>query len=160
LRGDRCDQHCVASQAVRGSEKMTPIAAERPANGGLLQFGIPSLCSRFPGIRVSFGESLWLIPRIFPFSRDCSRRPGFDLHCGVRLAGRSSGRLRKRKCPRTAHRLVFAITPRASANVTLRSRSRRGLSRIAIERWLNITDFLNRPEALSAAARTALKCDR
>src|SRR5476649_1887668 len=33
------------SQAVRGSEKMRAIVAERPANGGLLQFGVPSLRS-------------------------------------------------------------------------------------------------------------------
>src|ERR1700726_1192754 len=39
----------VVSQAVRGSEKMPPIVAERPANSGLLQFGILSLCSFFPG---------------------------------------------------------------------------------------------------------------
>ncbi len=32
-----CDQHCVASQAVRRSEKVALIPAERPANGGLLR---------------------------------------------------------------------------------------------------------------------------
>jgi hypothetical protein len=34
---DGCDQHCVASQAVRRSEKVPLILAERPANGGLYE---------------------------------------------------------------------------------------------------------------------------
>jgi hypothetical protein len=72
------------SQAVRGSEKMPPIVAERPANSGLLQFGVPSLCSRFPGMTTEFGESLWLTPRIFPFLGDAGRRPGSIMHCVVR----------------------------------------------------------------------------
>jgi hypothetical protein len=54
---------------------MPPIVAERPANSGLLQFGVPSLCSRFPGMRAEFGESLRLAPRIFPFLGDAGRRP-------------------------------------------------------------------------------------
>jgi hypothetical protein len=36
-RGDGRDQRCVASQAVRRSEKLSLILAERPANGGLLR---------------------------------------------------------------------------------------------------------------------------
>jgi hypothetical protein len=55
---------------------MPPIVAERPANGGLLQFGVLSLYSRFTGMKVELRKSLWLTPRIFPFSRDCGRRPG------------------------------------------------------------------------------------
>jgi phasin len=31
MPGDRCDQHCVASQAVWRSERMSPIVVERPA---------------------------------------------------------------------------------------------------------------------------------
>ena len=78
-------------------------------------------------------------PKVSSLLREYSRfretvgGDGFDQDCRPRLGGRSCGRLRKRKFPRTARQLVFAITPRASANVTLRSRSRRGLSRIAIE---------------------------
>jgi hypothetical protein len=37
LRGDRRDQHCVASQAVWRSEKMSLILTKRPDNGGLLR---------------------------------------------------------------------------------------------------------------------------
>ena len=74
------------SQAVRGSEKALPIVAERPANSGLLQFGVPSLGSRFPGMRAEFGESLWLTPRIFPFSGDCGRRQG-----SIALRGEGGG---------------------------------------------------------------------
>jgi hypothetical protein len=86
LRGDGCNQHCVASQAVRGSEKMPPLVAERAANSGLLQFGVRSLCSRFPGMRTEFVESLWLTPRIFPFLGDGGRRPGSIMDCAVRAA--------------------------------------------------------------------------
>lgn len=44
------------SQAVRGSQKMSLMVAERPANSGLLQFGVPSLYSQFPGTRANSGK--------------------------------------------------------------------------------------------------------
>jgi hypothetical protein len=65
---------------------MPPIVAERPANSGLLQFGVASLRSRFPGIWAEFGESLWLTPRIFPFMGDAGRRLGSIMDCVVRAA--------------------------------------------------------------------------
>jgi hypothetical protein len=61
---------------------MPPILGERPTKSGLLQFGSPSLCSRSPGMRTEIGESLWLIPRIFPFSGDGGRRLSSIMHCG------------------------------------------------------------------------------
>jgi hypothetical protein len=83
----RCEfESSNPSQAVRGSEKMPPTVAERPANSGLLQFGVPSLCSRFPGMTTEFGESLWLTPRIFPFLGDAGRRPGSIMHCVAEFA--------------------------------------------------------------------------
>jgi hypothetical protein len=65
---------------------MLPIGAERPANSGLLQFGVPSLCSRLLGMTTEFRESLWLTPRIFPFLGDAGET-GFD-HA-LRGAGRA-----------------------------------------------------------------------
>jgi hypothetical protein len=58
------------SQAVRRSEWPSLIRAPRPANGGLLPFGVLSLCSRFRRTRHESGESLWLVPPKFPFSGD------------------------------------------------------------------------------------------
>jgi hypothetical protein len=84
--GMRKFESSEVSQAVRGSEKMPRIVAERPANSGLLQFGVPSLCSRFPGMRTEFGESLWLTPRIFPSLGDAGRRLGSIMDCLVRAA--------------------------------------------------------------------------
>jgi hypothetical protein len=54
---------------------MPLIVPERPANSGLLYFGVPSLCSRFPGIIQR--KSLANIANIPVFRR---RRPetGFD----------------------------------------------------------------------------------
>ena len=79
------------SQTVSGSEKLPPIVAEMPTNGGLLQFGVPSLCSRFPGTGTEFRESLWLISRIFPFLGDAGRRPG-SIRDSVVIAAVHSGR--------------------------------------------------------------------
>jgi hypothetical protein len=70
--------------------EMPPIVAERPANSGLLQFGVPSLCSRLLRMTTEFRESLWLTPRIFPFLGDAGRRPGSIMHCVVNAAVRSS----------------------------------------------------------------------
>jgi hypothetical protein len=65
---------------------MPPIVAERPANSRLLQFGVPSLRSRFPNMRTESGESLWLTPRRFPFLGDACRRPGSIMDCVVRTS--------------------------------------------------------------------------
>jgi hypothetical protein len=98
----------------------------------LFAHSISSLDSRFAELGVEIGESLRPCPRIFPFWGDYRRRrvrSGLPPEVGRTI----SGRLRKRKCLRTAHRQVFAITSRPSAKRHPAIKSRRGLSRIAIE---------------------------
>jgi hypothetical protein len=69
---------------IPGLGEYAPIGAERPANSGLSQLGMPSLRSRVPGMRTEFVESLWLTPRIFPFGVDDGGRPGLIMDCVVR----------------------------------------------------------------------------
>src|SRR4030088_1561600 len=52
-----------------------------PATGGPLRIGNRSLDSEFSQFRPGIADSLWPIFEIFPFSGDCGRRGGFDLHC-------------------------------------------------------------------------------
>jgi hypothetical protein len=75
---------CVASQSVRRSETLAQVMPERPANGGVLQFGYRSPGSEI-GLRgTEIVDSLWPIFEIFPFPGDCGRRP-----VRVALRGRS-----------------------------------------------------------------------
>jgi hypothetical protein len=76
LRGDGCDQHCVASQAVWPAEILPRGTPEMPANGGLLRIGGRSLGSGFGRFRLGLADSLRRIFEIFPFSGDSDRRPG------------------------------------------------------------------------------------
>jgi hypothetical protein len=76
LRGDGCDQHCVASQPVRRSEKLPLILAERPANGGLLHICGQSPDSDFGHSQSKIADSLRRTLGKFPFLGDCGRRPG------------------------------------------------------------------------------------
>jgi hypothetical protein len=76
LRGDRCDQHCVASQPVRRLETLPSDLLEMPANCGVLRFN-----GRPPGtdlghFRLGLAASLRRILEIFPFLGDRRRRPG------------------------------------------------------------------------------------
>jgi hypothetical protein len=62
------------SQAVRHWEKLSPILAERPANGGLLRIGHQSPGSVFYHLGGENPESLPTRAGLFPFSGDCDRR--------------------------------------------------------------------------------------
>jgi hypothetical protein len=67
LRGDRCDQHCVASQPVRRLEILPSAMAEMPANGGLLRFRNRSPGSQFGHFGSEIADSLRRTFEIFPF---------------------------------------------------------------------------------------------
>ena len=64
------------SQPVRRSEKMSPILAEMPANGGLLRTSRQSLGSDFGHSRSEIANSLRRTFEKLPFLGDCGRRPG------------------------------------------------------------------------------------
>jgi hypothetical protein len=64
------------SQAVGPDENWHLRIPERPAIGGLLQFGERSPGSQFEELRVEIVESLRRFFEIFPFSGDGGRRPG------------------------------------------------------------------------------------
>jgi hypothetical protein len=64
------------SQAVRRSEKVPLILAERPANGGLLRISRRSPGSDFGQSQSETADSLRRTFEKFPFLRDCGRRPG------------------------------------------------------------------------------------
>jgi hypothetical protein len=64
------------SQAVRRSEKLPLILAERPANGGVLRFNERSPGADFGHFRLGLADSLRRTLEIFPFSGDDGRRPG------------------------------------------------------------------------------------
>jgi hypothetical protein len=85
LRGDGCDQHCVASQAVRRPDEWFLIIAEKPANGGLLQSAdrlqTPDLTGYGAQSTKVSGDSLK-----YPFFERWRLETGFDLHCVVELA--------------------------------------------------------------------------
>jgi hypothetical protein len=68
--------HCVASQAVRRSEKVPLILAERPANGGLLRTSHQSPGSDFGHSQREIADSLRRTFEKFPFFGDCVRRLG------------------------------------------------------------------------------------
>jgi hypothetical protein len=74
--GDGRDQHCNASQAVRRSEKLSPILAERAANGGLLRSSHQSPGSDFAHSQSEIAKSLRRTFEKLPFLGDCARRPG------------------------------------------------------------------------------------
>jgi hypothetical protein len=63
------------SQAVRRSENVPLILAERPANGGLLRISGQSPGSVIGSFGSEIVESLRPIPGKFPFLGDCARRP-------------------------------------------------------------------------------------
>jgi hypothetical protein len=67
---------CNPSPTVRLSKSRSPISAEMPANGGLLQSGTRSQDSQFNELQGEFAESLRPLPQIFPFSGDSDLRPG------------------------------------------------------------------------------------
>jgi hypothetical protein len=75
-RGDWRDQHCVASQAVRCSEIVPLIFAERPANGGLLRINPQSPGSDFGHSPSEMADSLRRTFEKFPFLGDRGRRQG------------------------------------------------------------------------------------
>jgi len=62
------------SQAVRHWEKLSPIIAERPANGGLLRIGHQSPGSVFYHLGGENPENLPTHAGLFPFSGDRDRR--------------------------------------------------------------------------------------
>src|ERR1700694_612789 len=64
------------SQAVRRSEKLSLILAERPANGGLLRIGHQSPGSDFGHSRSEMADSLRRTFEKLPFLGDCGRRRG------------------------------------------------------------------------------------
>jgi hypothetical protein len=63
------------SQAVRRSEKMSLILAERPANGGLLRISQRSPGSNFRHSQSEIADSLRQTFEKLPFLGDCGRRP-------------------------------------------------------------------------------------
>ncbi len=70
----RFDPSCP-SQAVRRSEKVPLMPAEKLANGGLLR-----ICCQSPGSvsghsQSEIADSLWQSIEKLPFSGDCGRRP-------------------------------------------------------------------------------------
>ena len=75
MLGDRRDQHCVASQAV-GPHDGCVAVAEKPANGGLLQFGRRSPDAQFADLGNKIVKSLCPFIELFPFSGDGDRRLG------------------------------------------------------------------------------------
>ena len=64
------------SQPVPVAKRLPPKRPERPTISGLLQFKGRSPRSRMSKLRVEVAESLRPPARIFPFSRDWSRRLG------------------------------------------------------------------------------------
>ncbi len=103
LLGDWCDQHCVASEAVRCSAKMFLILAERPANAGLSRIGQSSTrCARIYRWTRMRGQSVQRAGHILcrPILVDCiTNMSGFDLLQAqeirlpvevIRVAGNSS----------------------------------------------------------------------
>jgi hypothetical protein len=64
------------SQAVRRSEKVPLILAERPANCGLLGIGHRSPGSDFGHSQSEIADSLWRTFEKLPFLGDCGRRQG------------------------------------------------------------------------------------
>jgi hypothetical protein len=64
------------SQAVRRSEKVLLILAERPANGGLLRIGYRSPDSKFFRFQGGSAQSLRPDTGILPFSGEGDWRPG------------------------------------------------------------------------------------
>src|SRR3982074_260984 len=64
-----------SSQAVRRSEKLSLILAERPANGGLLRIGHESPGSDFGHSRSEIADSLRRTIEKLPFLGDGGRSP-------------------------------------------------------------------------------------
>jgi hypothetical protein len=76
----------VGRKGSRRSEKVSLILAERPANGGLLQISGQSLDCHIGHSQREKADSLRRTFGIFPFLRDCTRRPGSIWHCVAGLA--------------------------------------------------------------------------
>jgi hypothetical protein len=74
------------SQAVWCLERMSPIPAESPANGGLSQISCQSPGSDFRLSQREIADSLRRTIGKLRFSGDCGLRPGSDLHCVAELA--------------------------------------------------------------------------
>jgi hypothetical protein len=72
-------------QAVRRFRNWPLTIAEKPANGGLLQFGRRSPDSQSEGLRGKIVQSLRRFFEIFPFSEDGDWRPG-SIYTGWRGA--------------------------------------------------------------------------
>jgi hypothetical protein len=90
LRGDGCDQHCVASQAVRKPEKV-PLKGEKgPLLAGFCNF-VP--VSELPNRRTHrpFREKSPVTSANIPVFRRLSLETGFDLHCARVAASISFG---------------------------------------------------------------------
>src|SRR5260370_42272411 len=75
FRGEGCDQHCVASQAVGRLETLPFVPSEMPANGGLLRIGYRSPGSEIGRCGSEIADSLRRIFEIFPFSTGDRVRP-------------------------------------------------------------------------------------
>ena len=86
MDGDRCDQHCIASQAVRRLKILPLVMPEIPANGGLSRIGSRSLGSEFGRFRSQIADSLWRLFEIFPFFGDGDRRLGSIRYCMADVA--------------------------------------------------------------------------
>jgi hypothetical protein len=84
-RGDRRDQHCVASQAVAQPQIVYSEIREEPAKLGLFQISSPSLHPKFLQSKRENVDSLRLRIEIFPFLGDGGRRLGsiYTAWCGA-----------------------------------------------------------------------------
>ena len=76
MRGDGCDQHCVASQPVRRLEISTSVMPVMPASGRPLRIGGRSPGSGFGQFQSEIADSLRRTFEKLPFLGDCGRRPG------------------------------------------------------------------------------------
>ena len=85
LRGDGCDQHCVASQAVSRSENMPNLLAERAGNGGLLRISHQSPGSDSRPSRNEIADNLQRTFEKLPFLGDRGQRPGLICTAWPRL---------------------------------------------------------------------------
>jgi hypothetical protein len=86
LPGDGCDQHCVASQAVRPVAVRPQPIAEKPANGGLLQFAGGLQTPNFRSCRPK-------MPKVSGHSLNNSRFPETPAGDWVRSAAVVAGKL-------------------------------------------------------------------
>ena len=83
--GDGRDQHCLASQAARCSEKMPLIPAERPSNGGLSRISHRSPGSDLGHSQSAIADNLQRTFEKLPFLGDRGQRPGLICTAWPRL---------------------------------------------------------------------------